>query len=140
MSGATFVTEKVILRNNVAQPAGYAMSQVTGTLTAQREKIEEEARVGKEEEMSQTFVREDNPRKGGTLHMQRRKVIRNQTKVTEQGMIVQMSLVQIWIDPVGQDQDLIQAQRKKKILLHKERNPKIKEEDQTKTDTTRVTE
>ena len=87
--------------------------------------------------MSQTLVREDNPRKGGTLHMQRRKVIRNQTKVTELGMIVQVSLVQIRIDPVSQDQDLIQAQREKKILPQEERSQK---EDQTKTDITRVIE
>ena len=111
MSGASFVTKKVILRNNVIHPAGYAMSQVTGTLTALREKIEEEARVGEEEEMSQTLVREDNPRKGGTLHMQRRKVIRSQAKVTELGTIVQVSLVQIRIYPVNQDPDPIQAQR-----------------------------
>ena len=137
MSGATFVTKKVILRNNVAHPAGYAMSQVTGTLTALREKIEEEARVGEEEEMSQTLVREDNPRKGGTLHMQRRKVIRSQAKVTELGTIVQVSLVQIRIDPVSQDPDLIQAQRERKILHQEERSQK---EDQTKTDITRVIE
>ena len=137
MSGATVVTEKGILRNNVVHPAGYAMSLVTGTGTAQREKRGEEARVGEEEEMSQILVREDNPRKGGTLHMQRRKVIRNQTKVTEQGMIVQMGLVQIWTDPVDQDQDLIQAQREKKILPQEEKSQK---EDQTKTGTTRWTE
>ena len=135
-----FVTKKVIQRNNVVHLAGFATSLVIEIVTARRKKKEEEAKVGEEEEMIQILVREDNLRKGETLHMQRRKVIRNQTEVTEQGMIVQMSLVQIWIDPVGQDQDLIQAQRKKKILLHEERNPKIKEEDQTKTDTTRVTE
>ena len=137
MSGATLVTKKVIPKNNVVHPAGYAMNQVTGTLTARREKIEEEARVGEEEEMSQTLVREGNPRKGGTLHMQRRKVIRSQAKVTELGTIVQVSLVQIRIDPVSQDPDLIQAQREKKILHQEERSQK---EDQTKTDITRVIE
>ena len=137
MSGATFVTKKVIQKNNVVHPAGYAMNQVTGTLTARREKIEEEARVGEEEEMSQILVRENNPRKGGTLHMQRRKVIKNQTGITEQGMTVQTSLaLQTLTDLVDQDQDQILVQKEEKILLHEERNPKIKEEDQTKTDTT----
>ena len=97
----------------------------------------ETAAVGEEEEMIQILVREDNLRKGETLHMQRRKVIRNQTEVTEQGMLVLMSLVQIWINPVGQDQDLIQAQRERKILHQEERSQK---EDQTKTDITRVIE
>ena len=87
--------------------------------------------------MSQTLVREDNPRKGGTLHMQRRKVLRNQTKVTEQGMIVQMSLIQIWTDPVDQDQYLIQAQREVKILPQEEKSQK---QDETKTGTTKLTE
>ena len=78
----TFVTEKGILRNNVVHLAGFAMSLVIGTRIAPREKKGEEAKVGEEEEMIQILVREDNLRKGGTLHMQRRKVIRNQTKVT----------------------------------------------------------
>ena len=133
----TFVTEKGILRNNIVHLAGFAMSLVIEIVTAQRKKKGEEAKVGEEEEMIQILVREDNLRKGGTLHMQRRKVIRNQTKVTEQGMIVQMSLVQIWTDPVDQDQDLIQAQREKKILPQEEKSQK---EDQTKTGTTKWTE
>ena len=98
ISGATFVTEKGILRNNVVHLAGYAMSWGTGTRTAPRKKRGEEARVGGEEEMSQILAREDNLRKGRTLRMQRRKTIRNQTKITELGMIVQVSLVQIGID------------------------------------------
>ena len=69
--------------------------------------------------------------------MQRRKVIRSKAKVTELGTIVQVSLVQIRIDPVSQDQDLIQAQRERKILHQEERSQK---EDQTKTDITRVIE
>ena len=137
ISGATFVTEKGILRNNVVHLAGYAMSRVTGTRTAPRKKKGEEARVGGEEEMSQILAREDNLRKGRTLHFQRRKTIRNQTKITELGMIVQVSLVQIRIDRVSQDQDLIQAQREKRTLPKEE---KIQKEDQTKADITRVTE
>ena len=133
----TFVTKKGILKSNVVHLAGFAMSLVIEIVTAQRKKKGEEAKVGEEEEMIQILVREDNLRKGGTLHMQRRKVIRNQTKVTEQGIIVQMGLVQIWTDPVDQDQDLIQAQREKKILPQEE---KRKKEDQTKTGTTWWTE
>ena len=73
----TFVTEKVIQRNNVIHLAGFATSLVIEIVTARRRKKEEEAKVGEEEEMIQILVREDNLGKGGTLHMQRRKVIRN---------------------------------------------------------------
>ena len=68
--------------------------------------------------------------------MQRKEVVKSQTRVTEQGMTVQMILVLlIWTDPV--DQDLIQVQRERKILPHKEKSRK---ENQTKTDTTKLTE
>ena len=67
----TFVTEKGILRNNVVHLAGFAMSLVIEIVTAQRKKKGEEAKVGEEEEMLHILVREDNLRKGGTLHMQR---------------------------------------------------------------------
>ena len=83
------------------------MNQVTGTWTAQRENLEEEVKVGEEEEMSQILIREDNQRKGGIHLMPKRRAIRSQTKVTGLGTIVQVSLVQVWIDPVRQDQYLI---------------------------------
>merc|ERR1711954_443831 len=107
MLGATFVTEKVIQRNNVLHPAGYAMNQVTGTWIAQREKIEEGVKVGEEEEMNPILVRGDNQRKGGIHLMPKRKAIRCQVKVTGLGTIVQVSLVQTRIDPVSQDPDII---------------------------------
>merc|ERR1711954_318150 len=137
MLGATFVTEKVIQRNNVLHPAGYAMNQVTGTWIAQREKIEEGVKVGEEEEMNPILVRGDNQRKGGIHLMPKRKAIRSQVKVTGLGMIVQVSLVQTRIDPVSQDPDLIQAQREKKTLHQEEIN---KRKDQTRIDITKVIE
>ena len=142
MSGATFVTEKVILRNNVAHPAGYVMSQVRRTRTVPKEAMKgEEAKAVEEEEISLILNREDSQGREETHHIQRKGMVKNQTGITEQGMTVQTSLaLQTLTDLVDQDQDQILVQKEEKILLHEERNPKIKEEDQTKTDTTRVTE
>ena len=134
--GVTFVTKRGILRNNVGPLAGFVMSLVIKIKIAPREKKGEEAKAGEEEETSLILVREDSQRKEETHHMQRKEVVKNQTRVTEQGMTVQTILaLQIWTDPV--DQDLIQVQREGKILPHEEKSRK---ENQTKTDTTKLTE
>ena len=134
--GVTFVTKRGIQRNNAGPLAGFVMSLVIKIKIAPREKKGEEAKAGEEEEISLILVREDSQRKEETHHMQRKEMVKNQTGITEQGMTVQTSLdLQTWTDLV--DQDLILVQKEEKILLHEEKNPK---EDQTKTDTTQLTE
>ena len=132
--GVIYVTGRDILRKNVGPPAGYAMRLVIGTRIAPREtKKEEEVKAVEEEETNPILDREASQRREETHHIQRKEMVKNQTGITEQGMTVQMSLdLQTWTDLV--DQDLIQVQKEEKILLHEERNQKIKEEDQTKTD------
>ena len=137
MRGATYVTEKVTLKNNAIHPAGFTISQVTETWTVRRKKIEEEVRVEEEEEMNPILVRGDNQRKGGIHLMPKRKATRSQVKVTGLGMIVQVSLVQTRIDLVSQDQDQTLAQIEKKTLHQEERSQR---KDKTRIDITKVIE
>ena len=86
--GVTFVTKKVIQRINAGPLAGFVMSLVIKIKIAPREKKGEEAKAGEEEETSLILVREDSQRKEETHHMQRKEVVKNQTRVTEQRMTV----------------------------------------------------
>ena len=135
-SDVTFATEKDILKNSAVLHAGSVMSQGTGTRTAPRKKKRGEARAEGEEETNQIREREDNLRKERILPMQRRKIIIKATKTTEQEMIVPMNLILIRIDQASQDQDQIQAPRQKRRLPQEE---KIRKEDLSKADTTRIT-
>ena len=135
--GVIYVTGRDILRKNAGPPAGYAMRLDIRTKTVQRKnKKEEEVKAVEEEETNPILDREASQRREETHHIQRKGMVKNQTGITEQGMTVQTSLdLQTWTDLV--DQDLILVQKKEKILLHEEKNPKG---NQTKADTMEISE
>ena len=107
------------------------------TRTAQRkDKKEEEVKAMEEEEISQVLDRETSQRREETHHIQRKGRVKNQTRITEQGMTVLTSLdLQTMTDLV--DQDRILVQRKKKTPLHKEKTLK---RNQAKADTMEIAE
>ena len=105
MLGVIYATGRDILRKNVGPPAGYAMSLVIRTRIAPREtKKEEEVKAVEEEETNPILDREASQRREETHHIQRKGRVKNQTRITEQGMTVLTSL-DLWTmtDLVYQD-------------------------------------
>merc|ERR1711954_149896 len=104
-----------IQRRIASRPAGTVISLVIATEIVRKEKIEEEVRVGEEEEeeISLHLRKEDSHQKEGDIPLiQKEKERKRETKVIGLEMTVLVSQDQTKTVPADLGQDLVQKQNK----------------------------